>query len=673
MSAVVEAVVDFVGGVVEAVGDVVEGVVDVVKDVGRAIDDYIIQPILDDPLTAIATVAAATFLGPAAASLFGTSAAVGTGIAAGLGNTAAGLVQGEDFGEAIKGGLTAGVMAYGGAELSNAFSSDVPASGGGGDISGSPEAIISEGGGAGPNIVTPDVAPAASGLDAMADVYTPPSAIEPVAPAPAPAALTPPLPSVEVTSPLMALNQAAPQPTIPEFSAAGLDSGFTADYSLGTGMKTGFGSNIPSFTPDNVLDIYGAADYGLVPPGSPGGPGLQPSGAPNLTRMGGGQGLIADVEGLPEFRYSDNTLDPALRGQTDSWVGESGKTYGLETPDVTVSSTGIRPTPEAITYDATTNVGTPSTWDRVMSGDYTGAAKDIGQGAFNWVKENPMTAGLGALTLLGGGLGGPRGGPPNQGPPKKGTTRDASFSKPLDLYNYMRDRNNYAGDLRKYGQAGQTAPGEHQFFENTRFEPVQPAKMGGLIQMKRFAQGGFAQGAPAQQDPRMQDPRMRDPRQMQMMQAMSRQQPQGQMPGRPAPQGMPPQGGPMQAPGPQGLPQQAMARPVAQRPKDPRMAYYQYGNPPVQEKARGGLSSVHSMRIGGGADGRSDDVPAVLSDGEYVMDAESVAMLGNGSSKAGAAKLDQMRSKLRQHKGKALAGGKISPDAKSPLSYLKGA
>jgi hypothetical protein len=141
----------------------------------------------------------------------------------------------------------------------------------------------------------------------------------------------------------------------------------------------------------------------------------------------------------------------------------------------------------------------------------------------------------------------------------------------------------------------------------------------------------------------------------------------GAMPGRPMmprnAQGMPPQGAPqgMQ----QGRPQ------MPQRPRDPKMAYYQYGNPPVQAKAMGGLSQVHSMKIGGGADGRSDDVNAVLSDGEYVMDAESVAMLGNGSSKAGAAKLDQMRSKLRQHKGKNLASGKISPNAKSPLSYLR--
>jgi len=116
MSAVVDFVEDVVGGVVEAVGDVVESVVDVVKDVGSAIDDYVIQPILDDPLTAIATVAGAAFLGPAIAPMLGTGlgAATGyvaTGLGAAAGNTAAGLAQGEDFDDAVKGGLLAGVTA----------------------------------------------------------------------------------------------------------------------------------------------------------------------------------------------------------------------------------------------------------------------------------------------------------------------------------------------------------------------------------------------------------------------------------------------------------------------------------------------------------------------------------------------------------------------------------
>jgi hypothetical protein len=93
-----------------------------------------------------------------------------------------------------------------------------------------------------------------------------------------------------------------------------------------------------------------------------------------------------------------------------------------------------------------------------------------------------------------------------------------------------------------------------------------------------------------------------------------------------------------------------------------RAPYYTYGNAP-QGYRSGGLSSL--------SDGRSDDIPAVLSDGEYVMDAETVALLGNGSTDAGAKQLDRMRESLRKQKGKALSKGKFSPNAKSPLAYLQ--
>jgi hypothetical protein len=86
----------------------------------------------------------------------------------------------------------------------------------------------------------------------------------------------------------------------------------------------------------------------------------------------------------------------------------------------------------------------------------------------------------------------------------------------------------------------------------------------------------------------------------------------------------------------------------------------------------GALSAVARFAKGAGS-GRDDTINARLSDGEYVMDAETVAMLGDGSSEDGARKLDMMRSQLRKHKGKALAKGKFSPNAKSPLTYLKGA
>jgi len=68
--------------------------------------------------------------------------------------------------------------------------------------------------------------------------------------------------------------------------------------------------------------------------------------------------------------------------------------------------------------------------------------------------------------------------------------------------------------------------------------------------------------------------------------------------------------------------------------------------------------------------GQSDDIPALLSDGEYVIDADTVAALGDGSNKAGAKLLDEFRELIREHKRSASAD-KIPPKAKSPLAYLK--
>ena len=121
----------------------------------------------------------------------------------------------------------------------------------------------------------------------------------------------------------------------------------------------------------------------------------------------------------------------------------------------------------------------------------------------------------------------------------------------------------------------------------------------------------------------------------------------------------------------------------------------------------------------GGGTGQSDDIPAMLHDGDYVMDAETVSALGDGSSKAGmhvldgfrskvphhdtigenpvpakiadgeyvfpasfvtalgkgdnkqgAEILDGLREKLREHK-RGAPTDKIPPKAKSPLSYIK--
>jgi hypothetical protein len=85
--------------------------------------------------------------------------------------------------------------------------------------------------------------------------------------------------------------------------------------------------------------------------------------------------------------------------------------------------------------------------------------------------------------------------------------------------------------------------------------------------------------------------------------------------------------------------------------------------------AKGGRTE---FAVNGPGTGRSDDIPAVLSDGEYVIDAETVALLGDGSSKAGAKKLDDLRVKVRKHKGQKLAKGRFSANAKKPEAYLSG-
>jgi len=60
----------------------------------------------------------------------------------------------------------------------------------------------------------------------------------------------------------------------------------------------------------------------------------------------------------------------------------------------------------------------------------------------------------------------------------------------------------------------------------------------------------------------------------------------------------------------------------------------------------------------GGGTGQSDDIPAMLHDGDYVMDAETVSSLGDGSSKAGRKVLDGFRNQVPH---KDVAEGKVVP------------
>jgi hypothetical protein len=68
--------------------------------------------------------------------------------------------------------------------------------------------------------------------------------------------------------------------------------------------------------------------------------------------------------------------------------------------------------------------------------------------------------------------------------------------------------------------------------------------------------------------------------------------------------------------------------------------------------------------------GRDDTIEALLSDGEFVFDAETVSLLGDGSNSEGARRLEELRQKLRKHKGKKLMKGNFSDDAMNPEDYL---
>jgi len=79
------------------------------------------------------------------------------------------------------------------------------------------------------------------------------------------------------------------------------------------------------------------------------------------------------------------------------------------------------------------------------------------------------------------------------------------------------------------------------------------------------------------------------------------------------------------------------------------------------ERFRRSIPEHHS---GGG-----QPIPAKIADGEYVLPAGFVTSLGRGSNKQGAKMLDAMREQIRAHKRSA-PDTKIPPKAKSPLQYM---
>lgn len=97
--------------------------------------------------------------------------------------------------------------------------------------------------------------------------------------------------------------------------------------------------------------------------------------------------------------------------------------------------------------------------------------------------------------------------------------------------------------------------------------------------------------------------------------------------------------------------------------------YGQFG--PEHDFFIGELNMRDGGNVKGPGTGQSDDIPAMLARDEHVIDAETVAMIGDGSSDAGHAKIEQFKKAIRTHKRGAKPGS-IPPKARSIGDYMKG-
>ena len=103
-----------------------------------------------------------------------------------------------------------------------------------------------------------------------------------------------------------------------------------------------------------------------------------------------------------------------------------------------------------------------------------------------------------------------------------------------------------------------------------------------------------------------------------------------------------------------------------------RHGRYAKGGMATPLMAAGGKMRVdfrHGDAVTGEGDGQSDDIPAMLADGEFVFPADVVAAIGNGSTKAGSDKLYDMMHGIRAHVRSAKPQD-LPPEIKSPLHFL---
>ena len=605
-----------VGTVANTIKEVVTDPGKVLNDIGKTVDIAIIQPIKNDPLTFIASAVAYSY-GIPGLSFAGAGSAAAVGIA----TTGSRLAQGDNFNDAVKSGAKAAAFTAAGNYVKSKFVS------GSGAIPEGSSAPTIDGSGA-----TIDAGGAS--IDAS---------------------------SINNTSNYTGIDQNSFSSNTPAFDSSGarvfetvrpgdLVDVSSTSYLDPTQAQNPFAPKAPSAlslemsAPDvNIRNLQGNPNAGT------------PAISADNPQMNAGQtgNSIYRSEFVPEAKYVPGSGSQSGTGTVDKWAPHPD--YPND-PNMRVKvesgQSGLGEVVDKSTLAGPMEGGTPTAG---QAWDYT---KALGNAAVDFAVDHPYytAGGLYLASQLG-----------NKDKPKDdgggsgsdGQVGDSRFYQPLQQLNMVQTYDPYKEDIYRYGQAG----GEHQFLSSPVYVPVSYADGGqvgmppvGPMQQQQYqspAVGPMMAPAPMQQQP---------------MGALSQVSAMGAKPSPLAP-AVPQQ---MQS---RGVPQQ-----VAPQQQNPAYRYFSYGQippsvtspmqpvqQPLQNRATGGLAMAHGGNV---PDGRTDDIPAMLSQGEYVMDAETVALLGNGNNDAGAKRLDHMREAIRKQKGGALSKGKISPDAQSPLAYL---
>jgi len=511
--------------------EAIEGVVDFAGDV--------VQGVLDDPLTAIATAAAFSFGIP----FLGLKAGA---LAAGVANTAAGLVQGEDFDEALKGGVVAGVGSWAGGKIAGSFGDDVAAA------------------------AADDVAAAAADDVVAAKAAGPSSGY-------------------------------TGGTTAPSFSASNI-SGSASDDILASSIDDSLSSSLKVSGADLGDDATNLANAKTYMARNPTAYAQNINTVPGQVvddsfGVGTGGGTTSQAAG--EVVEGAGTVTHG-----SSYTGTGGGGYNVQAQTgATNLGQSVGANPNLYTDVAAQGAGSGyNIYDAAVKelGSYVDDVAGYGGKAIDWAADHPIATTVGTLGT---------GAAVKSLMDKKDEEEERLTEEQKRMQEQMAEaEKTYYDPLVQYtlkrqvytpyteeelSRYGEDKGGEGRFFSNSIYDPYTPDE-------ERYQEGGAV-----------------------MPQAPSKM--------------------------------------------NPAFAFYKYGNVPnsVRRYEGGGYAEGGSR-----GDGRSDHIEALLSPGEFVMDAETVSLLGNGSSEAGARRLEEMRQAVRKQKGGALSKGKFSPDAKSPLAYL---